>query len=99
MATNFHPHRPPRGLPIMTVGELIDLLVAQDLTAPVLFRSPDKGAFGPGELYAIDGAEKTLIPARITTFPEALAEDEEGKTVVVPAETGILPGWSGVVIW
>ena len=55
--------------PTMTVGGLINLLRTFDRQAPVVFKSPRYGAFGPNTMYTLDAAELVSVPREEINHP------------------------------
>jgi hypothetical protein len=85
--------------PTMTVGALIEQLHAFDPAAPVVFRSPQHGQFGPGTEYTIERTRKVTLIAYEEHVPACTYEDDEtGETITNAAHIVMRPAWSGVVI-
>lgn len=85
--------------PTMTVAELIERLQTFDPTAPVIFRSPLHGCFGPNAAYTIDAVANESLERDEHHTPAGIWVDEEtGERRAYEAETQVFHAWSGVVI-
>jgi hypothetical protein len=74
-------------------------LQALDPKAPVIFRSPLYGCFGPDTTYTIDGVAVEALPREELHIPASSYEDDEtGELIEREAHTQIFETWTGVVI-
>jgi hypothetical protein len=88
-------HRPKT----MTVGELIDQLRVFDPAEPVIFKSPEHGAYGPLTAYSIDAVNLVDLDRREHHYEATTTiDDETGEEVPVEAWTQTWEPWRGVVI-
>lgn len=85
--------------PTITVRQLIDRLEALPDDMPVVFQTPQYGAFGSNHLYAIGDAAVIDIAAFEQTYPASTyIDDETGNEIAVEAWTDRRPAWRGVVV-
>lgn len=98
MANTFYPQIDQR-CSTLTVGQLMESLHGLDPAAPVVFRCPRFGAFGPDAVFTIDKAEAVSMPREEIHYPAATREDDEtGVLVEEEAWTYVKHAWSGVVL-
>lgn len=69
MAENYYPQSSFVRPVTLTVGDLIERLNALDPAAPVIFRSPQFGAFGSNTTYSIDRVEPVRFERSEQTYP------------------------------
>lgn len=98
MANTYYPqsdHHPST----MTVGQLMERLAPLDPGAPVIFRLPQYGVFGPGIEQSIDAVNAETMDLAEEHHEASSYEDEEtGELIENEAYTQVFPAWSGVVI-
>ncbi|AGC35735.1 hypothetical protein ACP46_gp50 [Rhizobium phage RHEph06] len=82
----------------LTVGELVKLLDGLDDRMPVVFKSPQYGAFGSGTMYSVDKAEIVKFERKEQHYPASSGVDEEGDPFSNEAYTQVWEEWEGVVI-
>ena len=99
MADTYYP-RSDRPARTMTVRKLIEALqAAPDLDAPVIFKCPLYGVYGPEIAYSVDKVQAVTFPEERHETPEQTGwDDETGEEYQIPAETQIFHPWAGVVI-
>lgn len=98
MARTFYAQS-DRHEPTMTVGALIEHLKKFDPAAPVIFKSPEFGCFGPDTEYSLDTVAAVSLDREEMHFPAGKTEDEEtGEEIEYEAHTEVSHAWSGVVI-
>ncbi len=91
----------PQSFPFrtMTVGDLMKKLVDLDPNAPVIFKSPQYGAFGSGAMFSIDCAEAVQMERKENHFASVPARDDEtGEEYMTESIDQVWEAWSGVVI-
>ena len=83
----------------LTVGDLIAKLQQHDPSLPVIFRSPQYGAFGSLHTYSLDAIAAEDIPERTLNHPAySYMDDDSGEEVHVEACSETLNAWNGVVL-
>lgn len=100
MAANYYP-QPLAGVftPTLTVAALIERLQELPPDLPVVFQTPQFGAFGSNHMYAIYRPVVQDVEAVERDYPASSYIDEEsGDEVFVEAWTDSRPAWRGVVI-
>lgn len=98
MAQSYYPqqNRLPRTL---TAGQLIELLKKVDPAKPVIFRSPQYGAFGSNHAYSVEEVRERSFPARSEHHPaSSYIDDETGVEVQVEAWVREFHAWDGIEI-
>lgn len=100
MGRNYNAQPMVGGLtPTITVADLMLALAELPPRLPVVFQTPEYGAFGSNHRYAIDGATVVELQAGEQHYPASTyIDDETGKEVQVEAWTDRWPAWIGVVI-
>ncbi|MBY8826102.1 hypothetical protein [Sphingomonas colocasiae] len=98
MSGNYYPqsdHNPQT----ITVGDLIAKLQALDPSKPVIFKSPENGAFGSNTTYALGTvAAATMEEQTIDYPPSSYIDDETGEQVQCEAWTQVFHAWDGVIL-
>lgn len=83
----------------LTVAMLREMLRDLPADLPVIFRSPQYGAFGSNTTYSIDTAEIEDLAAYDRLHPAATwIDDETGEIVENEAYTEERAAWRGVVL-
>lgn len=83
----------------LSVAELIAKLSSLPRDLPVVFKSPETGAYGPNHKYSIDRVEIHSVDRREETIPGGTRiDDETGEPESYEPFTMVWHAWAGVVI-
>lgn len=100
MAYTYHQQPGIGGNPrTLTVAALRDALAKLDGDLPVIFRSPQTGAYGPNTKYSVDGVLRETLDAKTFHYPACdWVDDETDEDMHRDAYDVHAPARDGVII-